>query len=419
MPRSNAALPAPERGSAPAQLLLQVETWLCTIMEHIAPMISSSVTERLWRQKCLNELAFYLNWRDLRQLPYSAEAARLSAFVVDNCSNDYLEWAGRRPQQSLVHAQTFAHAVRHGGDGAATTSRLRHLLSGRFSWHTELLACRQLELLVACRHAGAVAPIEVNAVIAASSLVLPPCPLLSDTEAFYSFAHTVFFTHLLQPDALPPSAQTVAALEGGLCRAIAASDLDLALELLLCQIVSGTPFDGGARLAYALLVNGLAGGVLSETIRLSPAQRDFLAERPEEHWAKAFHLMQLAALVLTALEQSQRQTDLLAAGDDSFALVYGRCAQHLQRHQIAAGLDEAARLMPTDALQHRLVRGIDGHVAFLRNSDGSFGRYFDERRLYNATTPDGHFGDLMLPVQDACTRHLARAATRCIGEGTV
>lgn len=417
MPLSHATTPAPAGRAGFAHLLGQVETWLCATMQHIAPMMATSIKERLFRQKCLNELAFYLNWRDLRQLPYSAEARRMSDFVVGNCDGEYLEWACRRPQQSLLHTQTFAHVLRHDRQNAATTTLLLHLLSGRFSWHTELLACRQLDILVACREAGAAAPIDARTVVAASSLALPPCPLLSDDEAFYSLTHTVGYTYLLNVDAFPPGAQTIAALEGGLCRAIATADLDLALELLLCQIVSSAPLDGGARLVYAALADGLRDGAVLETSRPSASLRDFLAERADERWAAAFHLMLLAALVLAALEESPRRDDLLGDGDNSFALVYGRCAHLLQRHQIVAGLAEAMRLMPVDAGQRRLVRGIDEHVAALRNPDGSFGRFFDERRLYYANVPTGKFTDVTAPVQDACTRYLARGAMHSTDEG--
>jgi hypothetical protein len=380
-------------------------------------MMATSIKERLFRQKCLNELAFYLNWRDLRQLPCSVEARDLSAFVVGNCSSDYLEWACRRPEQSLLHAQTFAHMVRHGRWDTATADLLRGLLSGRFSWHTELLACRQLDLLVACRQADVAAPIDAAAAIAASSMALPPCPLLSDDEAFYSFTHTVGHAYLLQTHAFAPSNAAIVALEGGMCRAIATGDLDLALELLLCQIVSGASLESAALQVYAALTDGLQDGVLSETSRQSSALRDFLAERPQETWAYCFHLMLLAALVLTALEACPRRDGLPPADDDGFVLAYGRCANHLQRHRIVAGLAEAAQLVPLGRRQRCLIRGIDEHVVALRNPDGSFGRFFDERRLYEANVPGGRFSDVRAPVQSACLRHLACSTVSPIDQG--
>jgi hypothetical protein len=417
---NNPVCVAPVPRAAPADLLRQIEAWLCTTMHHTAPMVSVSVKERLFRQKCLNELAFYVNFRDMCQLPLSAEAARICEFVVGNWSSEYLEWACRRPLQSLVHAQTFALLARRGRQDADTVHMLQQLLAGAFCWHTELLACRQLDLLVACRQAGVAEPIDVDTVIAASSLMLPPSPLLSDTEAFYSFTHAVGFAYLLQPQRPELPLRTASALEGGLCRALAGANMDLASELLLCQIVSGMALDGAARLAYGALADGLTRGDLSDTLGNSSALKDFLAERPTEQWAKAFHLMFLAALVLTALETSPRLEELLAGPfDDSFALTYGRCAQHLQRHQIVAGLDAAALLAPANERQWRLMRGINEHVGSLRNPDGSFGRFFDERRLYLANAPGGRFDDLIVPARDACVRHLARAATHPIDEGVL
>jgi hypothetical protein len=388
----------------------KVDAWLAAQAKWLDPLRSSSEAERFFRQKCFNELCFYLAWNRELGLHSTPALQRMSAHVDTCLDGDYLDWACRSPIRSLAFSQSLGYALRLRGKDAPDMARVVEALTGRFSWNTELLPCRQLDLLVAC-HVGQVkAPLDAATVLANSSVMVPPCPIFSDREAFYSFTHSVIYGALVSKWQLPVLSETRDATIAGLQRALADADADLATELTLSAAVLGVPLEGVCANHINELISKLTReDVLRPVAIRSAPLRAFQLACPDDDWAVSFHEMVVVGMLFSWLETFGVPVAPSCPETLAGAITYGTVYQLLHRYQIATALALLENSAPRYDAHQRDLERITAFLLFIRRPDGHFGCFSEERRLFEQNYPGHDFDrELRTPLSLACVRYLAK-----------
>lgn len=386
-----------------------IEDWLLSHLGRLELRPQEPYEARLFRVKCLNEAALYLIWLDALELAATARGAHLGARVTQLCSEPLLDWCCRSAARSMMCAHILAYALRHRPLGAARKLRLQTAIGGRFCWHTEVVPCRQLDLLLACQYAHVAPPVSAEEVLRVSSVRLPPSAIHSDRNAFYAMAGTVIF-RLAAGGAIDLSRDEKlrSAIEGGLCRALAGSDFDLGAELAICALADPVCDSPTVSLLFDAIVEELARtGVVGSQQRPSESERRFLTRCPDEEWARFYHTTLVAAMLLAFMERRGlarvAEPDMAARKRRMGEIL--RCLHGYQLHKALAELDG---FYPQDKVELDLFEEIYDFFDFIRTDEGHFGCVTEEREAFDARYPGGDFdAEVMAPLARDASRFLS------------
>lgn len=391
----------------------RVNRWLARTMPAANPFLGEGA-EVAFRRKCLNELAIYVLWREHLRLADDADTERLRAILAGHLTNDYVDLACRSPKRILMFSAALSYALRAGLLDPLRRQRVAALLYGPFAWYSEWPAFRQLDLLVACRLGGVAAPLDEQDVLAVSSLAVPPCPIYSDRDAFYALCHSVVYACMLGAK-LGPSDSVRAAVDGGLCRAVASQDLDLGIELVLSALILGMEINA----PMAVILDRMLAAIASpETPPNAPAMKfmaidEFVELRPTEgSWAQSCHVMIVSGLLLAFMEA--RGIDLSEEPEAervAFAHRVGAAFLALHAYQIRSGLDLALALTARTPLESAHLRRICEFVDLNRRDTAQYGLFVEERALFQAAYPHLDFdANVRAQIDTICAQFLARQA---------
>lgn len=383
-----------------------VDTWL---IEHLAlfnPYQWRSGAELLFRRKCFNELAFYLLWRSRLEQPATPELARMQDFVNSQLSDDYLSLAARDSARLVMFLGALSYAGHVGRFDQERQRFVRSLLAGPFAWSVDGSAFRHMELLTACRFNGADAMVTAQQVFATSSLALPPSPIHGTRAAFYTLTHAAFYQFLLQEPVADAGELLSSALKGGLCRAIAADDKDLCMELLATNVLLRRPVEAEAVIVLETMVSDLLQRGVIDTPIESEVVSAFIEKVPAQaDWASRVHLMMVAGIALTVVERHCLEAELDAsAASRRFSIQLGKALHLLHKHRLAQGLHELADVCSRSASENRELDAIAEFVSLNRRPDGQYGHVVDELALHRARTADSASPPPLTNSADAACR---------------
>lgn len=384
-----------DRGVESVDLALaRVDEWLCGSLRHLEPLSGNAPQEYLFRSKCFNEMAFYLVWRERFPASGLERLEPLREHLLSRIGGEFLGLAARDPGRILVFALSVSFALRCRSLSCSDAALARYVLSAGFAWNTERLPCHQLDVLLACAIAGIEAPVAPSDVARVSSLAIVPSPLHADRESFYSFTHSVYYGYLLGLHDIVDSARLHAFIEGGLCRTIAADDLDLGLELVAAAQLAGLRDSPGQRRLIRWAVETIArDGALATAPSL--AESSFSRECPTEaRWAEKSHTTFAAGLALSAVAHFSTESGTSSPrcegnGVESLGAALGA----LQKRRWIEAF-KSIRMLEADLLEHPIHRRLVADLlAFIESHDREslFVGFVEERKVYDRLKPGGAF----------------------------
>lgn len=393
--------------------LSTVNSWLVQHATHTSPFKGDTPAEIFFRRKCFNELCDYVVWQDsLGQLRANGSGALLDA-ALGQFRPDYSELASRSPRYSLMFSASTALAIKCRIFPSEVNAKLVALLSGKFSWNSELVPHRMLDLLVACHYAGAPMPVDPSKVIEVSALTLSPDAILTDRDGLYAFTHSAMYARVLKGRQLSEYAPALDDLEGAIYRTLADNDIDLALELTVSYLIIKGQLSAGGQSALARVIEELTrDGVVDGTHRpLSSVVKHFLEVKPDEKWAATFHLMTVVGLVLSYMKaHAIGPGEILgsAAQDELHAI--GHALLHASHYRL---LSAVRTLEKQECWSARCAPQAEKIVRFLRfnlNQQGGFGFFQPERNYFERSGRTGDFErDVLGDLNQECHAFLAKA----------
>ena len=405
---------------APESLLARIRQargvacdWLAAHAERSNPRQWHGGGELLFRRKCFNELALFLMWHERFPQYELAGVRAIRAYICSQVGGDYLGMALRRPERLLMYNCALGYAVHRGVFDTRQAARVREVLAGPFAWSLDNTVFRQLDLVLACHFAGATPPLAAADLFRVSALAAPPSPLYGTRDAFYAVTHAAFYAFLLQQPVLAP-ARLAVSVKGGLCRALAAHDLDLGLELLMTQLLQGLPLEAeGLLLLEAVLAPLLAGADVGNR-QHSMDVAAFLAEQPAEAgWAPRFHLMLVAALALLLAEHAFASAAPAqpAAHAGAAARALGQSLLALQRYHFTSGLRPLLGFQPGTPQEAALLDEIVQFLQLHAHGDGQYGHFVDELQRFGRDPAQA--AALRAPINQACRAFLQAQPATC------
>jgi hypothetical protein len=374
------------------------EAWLAQDIKKADPFAWRTAGEALFRRKCFAEIAILLALHEHLGVERDApEVRRIRDHVALMPVERLICLASRSSDRTLFCANALSFMLRSGllDDGQA--GRVAALLSGPRVWGIELPPFRRLDLMLACSLAGIPSPLSAAALVAQSSVSEPPCALSAPRDALYALTHSVIYAALLRVPGLR-SARLRDAVEGGMYRALAAGDNDLALEFLTAAQLLG----GCDRVVQRLLaddtIESLQSGRMIACLP-SSAVLSFAKDLPEEEeWARSFHIMLVSALALNAVDATSELDGVEVAQDDrDFYRAIGRVYLDFSKYELesaVAGLRPLLNSARNEA-QHRALQQALDFARTLRCHDGGYGHFVDEDILrhnrygQDALVPEG------------------------------
>jgi hypothetical protein len=280
-----------------------LDTWIVKNLDCFSPFGGEQGDKLYYRLKAFDELCMYLATCD--------EQAGLSIpreihdFVTSVCVNSrYLSTVVASPRELLLYVYPIIYMVRK---RLPSWREMRayavSVLSSVFYFSTERLPCRILDSLFSLWQLdpGNERLILFENAWSVGSGAHPPHAGWSTAYEYYVYAHSIFFGTKLGLDSdgqglYSENEQSEDAVEFGILRFLSESNIDIALELVLCQmLLKHKNLIGGSALCLCRLLADVNrhGYVVAPT----PEGVELFSDS-EKNWFCNYHTSLVAAIVL-------------------------------------------------------------------------------------------------------------------------
>ncbi len=280
-----------------------LDAWLVQNLDHFSPFGLEQGDKLCYKLKAFDELCMYSAIADERNgVPVPRE---VHDFVASVCVNPrYLSTIVSSPRELLLYIYPIIYMVRK---QLASWREMRayalSVISSDLYFSTERLPCRILDSLFCLWQldpGNQKLSLFENAWSVGSG-AHPPHAGWSTATEYYSYTHSIFFGTKLGLDSYGnglsrTNEQGEEAVEFGILRFLSEQNIDLALELVLCQmLLKHKNAIGGSALCLSHLFADidLHGYVAGPT----PVGVELFSD-PEKQWFCNYHTSLVAALVL-------------------------------------------------------------------------------------------------------------------------
>jgi hypothetical protein len=280
-----------------------LDSWTVQNLDHFSPLGGEQGDKLCYKLKAFDELCMYLSIGD--DLTSVSIPRELHEFVSSVCVNSrYLSTVVSSPRELLLYIYPIIYMVQK---RLPSWREMRayaiSVLSSDLYFSTERLPCRILDALFCLWQLdpGNERLSLFGNAWSVGSGAHPPHAGWSTASEYYSYTHSIFFGTKLGLDSDGPglngkTAQSEDAIEFGILRFLSESNIDIALELVLCQmLLKHKNSIGGAALCLSHLfadinLHGYAVGPTSEGV-------DLFSDS-EKTWFCNYHTSLVAALAL-------------------------------------------------------------------------------------------------------------------------
>jgi hypothetical protein len=288
-----------------------IDRWLIENLDHFSPLGGDEGDKLCYKLKAFDELCMFLSIGDERTS--TTIPRELRAFVSSVCVNPrYLSTVVSSPRELLLYIYPIIYMVRK---RLPSWREMRAyaigVLSSDFFFSTERLPCRILDALFCLWQLD---PENERLGLfgnawSVGSGAHPPHAGWSTTSEYYSYTHSIFFGTKLGLDAHLPglngeNGQSEDAVEFGILRFLSESNIDIALELVLCQMfLKHKTSVGGLALCLSHLFADI--GLHGYAVGPTPEGADLFGDS-EKSWFCNYHTSLVAAIVLRYAHERYR-----------------------------------------------------------------------------------------------------------------
>jgi len=280
-----------------------LDSWIVQNLDHFSPLGGEEGDKLCYKLKAFDELCMYLSIGDERTgVPFPRE---IHDFVGSVCVNPrYLSTVVSSPRELLLYIYPIIYMVRKQlPSWREMKAYAVSVVSSDLYFSTERVPCRILDALFCLWQLdpeNEKLGLFENAWSVGSG-AHPPHAAWSTLSEYYTYTHSVFFGTKLGLDShghsrSGASEQSEEAIEFGILRFLSESNIDIALELVLCQILlkHGNTIGGSALCLSQVFADiDLHGYVVGPT----PEGVDLFSDS-EKTWFCNYHTSLVAAIAL-------------------------------------------------------------------------------------------------------------------------
>lgn len=404
-------------------------TFLERHVDEFAPFQWDHPSERSRRQKSFAELSMY--WYLSAALGEGDET--VGRFVTERVNDDrYVELLYRYPDRLTQNAFAAIAADALGELDSDTAADVAGALDADQLWGGERLPYEWVTLLSLRQLWGFdTHPRSLSAAMESSALAHPPDLVKAEIDDFYHLTHDVmlplaFGSKHPNAESSPLPYDVELPLVGGLLRAVAASDADAALELLVTGMLQEQLSERLVRHAFKWVrQRRLADGHVVQTTEANPSEwaDNGAPQKPHypddwdeatRRWAAHYHANVVAATAtLVASDRYAPESKASASLSSTFfeaAVGLGRALNELHAYDLAGAADTVLEL-PDEAFAEfpRVADRIRDFLVDQRREDG-FGYWAEERRMFEIQRGQtaGFDSQMVGPLEDSCETAIDR-----------
>lgn len=404
-------------------------TFLERHVDEFAPFQWEHPSERSRRQKSFAELSMY--WYLSATLGGGDET--VGRFVTDRVNDDqYVELLYRYPDRLTQNAFPAVAAEALGELNSDTAADVERALSADSLWGGERLPYEWIALISLRQLWGFdTHPRSLSAAMESSALAHPPDIVKAEIDAFYHLTHDVmlplaFGSGHSNAESSPLPYDIELTLVGGLLRAVAASDADAALELLITGILQEQLPKRLVRHVFKWVrQQRLADSYVVQTTEATPSEwaDNGAPQKPHypddwgeatRRWAAHYHANIVAATAtFVASDRYPPESGASASLSSSFfeaAVGLGQALNELHAYDLEGAADTVLELPREAFTEFPQVTGrVRDFLANQRREDG-FGYWAEERRMFeiqNGQTT-GFDSQMVGPLKDSCEMAIDR-----------
>ena len=280
-----------------------LDGWIVRNLDRFSPLSGEDGDKLYYRLKAFDELSMYLSIAD--ELTDVSIPREIDDFVSSVCVNPrYLSTVVSSPRELLLYAYPIIYMVRKQlPSWREMKSYALSVLSSDLYFSTERVPCRVLDALFCLWQLD---PENEKSDLFESAWSVgsgghPPHAAWSTLSEYYAYTHSIFFGTKFGLDSHGPgldggSERSEDAIEFGILRFLSESNIDIALELVLCQmLLRHDNAIGGTALCLSQLLADISldGYVVGPT----PEGVD-LFDDSEKAWFCNYHSSLVAAIAL-------------------------------------------------------------------------------------------------------------------------
>ncbi len=327
-------------------LTRSLDRWLADHLAFFYPRSDDDETRLFHKLKAFDELCLYVllseSLENGERLPEEVDS-----FVASVCADSrYIATAVSSPKQLLLYIFPLIYIARHLSNADVARQYAVSVLGSDLFWSTEKNPHRMLDALFGLWMLDPSNP-RLNLVDTAWNLsngVHPPHAGWNDVTDFYSFTHNLFFKERLGLNGRPLSRSTLIAnqtddlvgqcIDFGILRFLSESNLDVALELVLSQVLANLPGSMCGVFAMSHMVDSIQRSGYVAGPNLGKEEDRYSGD--ERVWFANYHTSLVSSMLLRIMASTNALT--LRPGDLSSRLVgarvkdllaIGSCLSHL------------------------------------------------------------------------------------------
>ncbi len=280
-----------------------LDKWIAQNLDHFSPLGGEEGDKLCYKLKAFDELCMYLSIGDERT---SAPVPReIRDFASSVCVNPrYLSTVVSSPRELLLYIYPIIYMVRN---RLPSWREMRayaiSVISSDLFFSTERLPCRLLDALFCLWQLdpGNERLSLFGNAWSVGSGAHPPHAGWSTASEYYTYTHSIFFGTKLGLDShgydlSGKNAQSEDAVEFGILRFLSESNIDIALELVLCQmLLKHKDTIGGSALCLSHLFADI--DLHGYAVGPTPAGVDLFSDS-EKTWFCNYHTSLVAAIAL-------------------------------------------------------------------------------------------------------------------------
>ena len=280
-----------------------LDRWIAQNVEHFSPLGGEEGDKLCYKLKAFDELCMYLSIGDKRtSAPFPREIRDFASSVCVN--SRYLSTVVSSPRELLLYIYPIIYMVRN---RLPSWREMRayaiSVISSDLFFSTERLPCRLLDALFCLWQLD---PENERLSLfgnawSVGSGAHPPHAGWSTASEYYTYTHSIFFGTKLGLDShgyglSGKNAQSEDAVEFGILRFLSESNIDIALELVLCQmLLKHKDSIGGSTLCLSRLFADI--DLHGYAVGPTPAGVDLFSDS-EKTWFCNYHTSLVAAIAL-------------------------------------------------------------------------------------------------------------------------
>jgi hypothetical protein len=281
-----------------------LDAWIVQNLDHFSPFGGEQGDKLCYKLKAFDELCMYLSIGEERTR--ATIPREMHDFVSSVCANSrYLSTVVSSPRELLLYIYPIIYMVQK---RLPSWREMRayaiSVFSSDFYFSTERLPCRILDALFCLWQLD---PENERMRLFESAWSVgsgahPPHAGWSTASEYYSYTHSIFFATKLGLDSQGPGLngksvpQSEDAIEFGILRFLSESNIDIALELVLCQmLLKHKNAIGGSALCLSRLFADI--DLHGYAVGPTPAGVELFSES-EKTWFSNYHTSLVAAIAL-------------------------------------------------------------------------------------------------------------------------